>query len=80
MPLATWRTQAICRGNVDWFPPESDLDAVSRLKGICGVCPVRVPCLEDALRHPPTNDGIGVFGGTTPSERKQIRRLRKETA
>lgn len=41
-------------------------------KAVCAPCPVRVLCLEEALRRVPTDD-FGVWGGTTPTERQKIR-------
>lgn len=77
--FAPWRERAICRPNIDWFPPESDHEAVDRLRAICAECPVQTECLDDALAYPKTSDPIGVRAGLSPSERARLRReLQKE--
>lgn len=42
---------------------------VAKAKAICASCPVAAQCLEFAI-----NDNIefGIFGGTTPAERKVL--------
>ncbi|MFI1371304.1 WhiB family transcriptional regulator [Streptomyces longwoodensis] len=82
-----WRTQAACadpqyHGHEDlWFASHADKEAVAAAKRICGACPVRVPCLREAL----TEEGgqsldrrFGIRGGTTATERlNAYRRARK---
>ena len=72
--FSPWRERAICRPNIDWFPPETNTEAVNRLRAICEACPVQTECLDDALAYPKTSDQIGVRAGTTPSERARLRR------
>jgi len=43
---------------------------VRKAKGICSGCPILDNCLEWALHH----ERYGLWGGTTPYERMQIRR------
>jgi WhiB family redox-sensing transcriptional regulator len=43
-------------------------------KRICQQCPVQEPCLKEALVLSPADDEYGVRGGTTPKERRQMRR------
>lgn len=40
-------------------------------KLVCQKCPVRQPCLEEALANPGLQ---GVWGGTTGNERRRLRR------
>lgn len=40
-------------------------------KSICEQCPVKQPCLEEALANPGLQ---GVWGGTTGNERRRMRR------
>jgi len=47
--------------------------AVTIAKEFCCVCPQIVPCLEYAL----STDVDGIWGGTTATERKHMRRIRK---
>lgn len=50
-----------------WFPGLGQ--SGSEAKAICAVCPVKRECLEYALTH---DIGHGVWGGTSPRERKRI--------
>ena len=58
------------------FFPDSESDAAPALE-VCAVCPVREECLEFALT---TRQYDGVWGGTTESDRKRIRRRRAAAA
>ncbi len=72
-----WRQLAACaRPGVDpelFFPGASDKGKTRQAKRICGDCPVQAPCLADALARSPNNDH-GIYGGTTPRQRGQIRK------
>jgi WhiB family transcriptional regulator, redox-sensing transcriptional regulator len=54
-----------------WFPANGDRAAADRAKAICRSCPVRPACLEWALA---ANERTGIWGGTTPNERRALRR------
>ena len=70
----SWVGDAACNGApTQLFYPEKHLKAVEA-KAICSGCPVRSPCLEDALRR---NDKHGVWGGCSVEEREDIKRARK---
>lgn len=45
------------------------VDEVRHAKSFCQECPVSNECLDTALAHGDTN---GVWGGTTPNERRSI--------
>ena len=45
-------------------------------KTICISCPVRIQCLTSALEK----NAIGIWGGTTETERRTIKRHRKDPA
>jgi WhiB family redox-sensing transcriptional regulator len=73
----TWYDHAACRGsnnntsfsierppNDDWAEPA---------KAICATCDVRAQCLAFALDH---RERDGVWGGTTPAERRRLIRER----
>lgn len=66
-----WMEYGVCR-QVDpelWHPEKGRGDSSQAARAICGRCPVRVECLEYALAQP----GImGIFGGTTESQRRRI--------
>jgi WhiB family redox-sensing transcriptional regulator len=69
-----WMAEGACRGSdVDVFFPPFGGDAASfadRAKAVCRTCPVIHLCLEFALRE---NERHGVWGGTTPKERRRMR-------
>jgi WhiB family redox-sensing transcriptional regulator len=58
-----------------WHPANGNRAGAQRAKAICGLCPVRQECLEWALQ---VNEEHGVWGGTTPLERRKIRRDRAQ--
>jgi transposase-like protein len=71
-----WRQLAACaRPGVDpelFFPGTDDKGKTRQAKQICADCPVKAPCLADALARSPNNDH-GIYGGTTPQQRGRIR-------
>ena len=73
----TWRAGAACRNlDTEIFFPDSEADAGPALS-VCATCPVRNECLDWAIA---TRQHDGVWGGTTESERKRIRRRRAAAA
>ena len=73
MLSSEWHLQAACRGRGpgDFVQgPKFDYRSV---REICESCPVRRECLEFALRD---ESITGLWGGTTDTERRLIRRLR----
>jgi WhiB family transcriptional regulator, redox-sensing transcriptional regulator len=73
-----WRHRAACRDeDPELFFPVSEIGLgardVDRAKAICARCPVRAQCLEYALDNALD---YGVFGGTTETERRELRRAR----
>lgn len=81
VPLAGWRPYAACLHlPVDvWFT--SPGEDVTILRKVCGACPVRILCLEDAMtaeRVP--SDTHGMRGGLTAYERNKLRRQRATAA
>ncbi len=77
-----WRERAACRG-VDpelFFPtaepgPVHD-EQVAAAKWVCARCPVREPCLTEALARIP----YGVAGGLTEHERRELHAQRTRAA
>jgi hypothetical protein len=57
-----------------FFPTSGQHNVVTRAKRLCGICPVRQECLQDALDHPWLT---GIWGGTTSRERTLIRKRRR---
>jgi WhiB family redox-sensing transcriptional regulator len=80
-----WRRDAACAAAArsggmsvnDWFPERGDCVAVRRALAVCAECPVRVRCLEFALREGHLQ-AEGVWGGTTGRERRRLFRERKK--
>ena len=70
-------SRGLCRevGIELFFPEErgngSDTYSFSRI--ICSGCVVKQECLEWAIHH----EDHGMWGGTTPTERRRIRQKRK---
>ena len=54
-----------------FYPEEYEEENVAQAKTICNDCWIKDKCLAYALS---TNEKEGVWGGTTPIERKRIRR------
>jgi WhiB family redox-sensing transcriptional regulator len=79
-----WAERALCaQADPDaWFPEKGHRELAQLAKRICAHCPVRAPCLQYALSGADTWGGIatGIWGGTTPHERDQLRQQRKAGA
>lgn len=74
----TWKHKAACRhADPDIFFPETSSSTMyNEALAYCQGCKVRATCLAEHL-----DEKHGVFGGTTPLQRKQLRgKRRKETA
>lgn len=66
--------KALCLGmDPELFFFSEEPEDIAMAKELCAGCPVREPCLELALAIPASDDKWGVFAGTTPDERVQIR-------
>lgn len=72
IPETGWWHHAACKGmdTEIWFPGHGYDTRWNRARKICMQCPVRTLCLNDAIKH---NDEYGMFGGLTPTERKEAR-------
>jgi WhiB family transcriptional regulator, redox-sensing transcriptional regulator len=77
--VMSWRAKGRCRGSdpAVFYPPPEDDSQAEEAKLICGICPVRQPCLEFALT---TREKHGVWGGLTERERRRVLRQRRKTA
>jgi len=78
-----WAERGLCvQADPDWFPDKNQRDLAAIAKRICGHCPVGAQCLDYVLSGADTWGGIttGIWGGTTPQERDQLRRQRKTAA
>jgi WhiB family redox-sensing transcriptional regulator len=76
-----WQWRAACRGeDTSLFFPPSHLEERDERKGrerrakaVCATCPVRVECLEYAIRIHETH---GIWGGLSEIERRLLVRQR----
>ncbi len=76
----SWQEKAACRGaNTDMFFLEEDQTKINQKKlvatrELCGGCPVSEQCLDFALDN---YIHFGIWAGTTPLQRKAMRRERR---
>jgi hypothetical protein len=75
-----WWHHAACKGHdlAVFFPREREYAQLAR--HICGGCPVRGPCLAEALRHErgaKKGDRTGIWGGLTGHERHRLAAARE---
>ena len=71
-----WMDQAACKGMATerFFPEIGEGRKASEAKAICAGCQVQQPCRDLAVRGADSQDtDHGVFGGTIPKERGQLR-------
>ena len=69
-----WHADAACRGmGPDAFviARGANVNTMARARAVCATCPASEPCLSYALADP---DCVGIWGGTTGTERRQLRR------
>ena len=76
---AAWRTQARCRGMPPdvFYPADKEsrdrrIEREHRAKQVCRSCPVLAICREYAME---AGESHGVWGATTPSERRSAAAL-----
>lgn len=70
-----WKQHAACAGvDPEIFYPEHG-GSSRPARAICATCPVREPCLRYALFNDSDAFSFGVWGGTSPRERRELRRL-----
>jgi WhiB family transcriptional regulator, redox-sensing transcriptional regulator len=83
--VPSWQFRAACRGEdtalffaPNYFEQRQEKEArEAKAKRICHVCPVRIDCLEYALR---IREPYGVWGGLNESERRTLLRERERRA
>lgn len=71
--MTHWSALALC-AEADpeaWYPEVGE--AAAAVKRICARCPVRLPCLEDALA---SSERWGIRGGLSYNERRRLKRER----
>lgn len=69
----TWMDDASCAQIApdDWFPEKGELS--KEVRRICAACPVRLQCLEYALRN---EEQFGIWGGHSAVELRKLRKVR----
>lgn len=71
-----WQDDALCaQTDPEAFLPEKG-GSVAPAKRICGRCTVRAACLMYAFE---TNEDMGIWGGLSYNERKQLRKRLNKT-
>jgi hypothetical protein len=68
-----WRTRAACRADgisPDAMFPDSDKERTKDARVICAGCPVRRPCLREAIDS--GDNQWGIRGGLMPEERRAV--------
>ncbi|RIQ37442.1 WhiB family transcriptional regulator [Jiangella rhizosphaerae] len=77
---ASWWEYGLCRAwDADLFcvpdgvSPSRKRAQESKAKRICQMCPVREPCLDEAMAR---DEQYGVWGGLDTEERRQLERRR----
>lgn len=69
-----WADDALCaQTDPELFHPPKGGSA-SDAKKVCGNCPVRVDCLEHALRN---REFLSIWGGTTGNQRRRMLKKRR---
>jgi WhiB family redox-sensing transcriptional regulator len=72
-----WRADAICaQVDPELFYPDAGRSTAAA-KRVCMGCPARRACLDYALAH---GENTGIWGGTTPDQRKAMRRTWRRDA
>ena len=72
--MGEWVSRALCaQTDPELFFPERG-ESGNLARRICADCEVREECLEFALKDPTT---VGVWGGTTTHQRRQINQQRR---
>lgn len=68
-----WVQEAACRGMdpAEFYPHRGQM--LTSIKHLCADCPVRRECLEHAITTP---EPLGLWGGKSERERREIRRQR----
>ena len=75
-----WTGQARCAGtDPEIFFTDTKINE-RRAKGICAGCPVRLPCLDEAMAAEIPKYRWGIWGGTGPRERNRIARRKNQAA
>lgn len=76
-----WQADAACL-DMDpaiFFPERGDREAVVLAKSVCARCPVSDPCRELGMAQS-AFENFGIYGGTTFTERRNLKRQRRKAS
>lgn len=78
--MADYRDRARCRNeDPELFYPLGEgrafTEQIAEAKEVCGACPVRAECLEDALAR---REPDGIWGALTADERRALLRRQRD--
>lgn len=76
-PAGAWAARAACRGQDTRVFFVERGEPTTEARRLCATCPVRDDCLDYALA---ANITFGIWGGTSPLQRRQLQRTRRRTA
>jgi WhiB family redox-sensing transcriptional regulator len=69
----SWKNKAICGGLTELFYSEERVDQQAA-RSVCVECPVRLDCLDYAVRH---REKFGIWGGLGEERRRPLMRLHR---
>lgn len=76
-PPTQFSARPVCaETDPDLFFPDQDSWQVQIARRVCAGCPIKDECLEMALQR---HEAFGVWGGTTPRQRRRMWRRREES-
>lgn len=72
----TWSQRGLCRQSTDsyWTSDITTHNLMPSFAIICARCPVRTLCLDFALNTEASDGESGVWGGTTPHQRRLLKK------
>jgi WhiB family redox-sensing transcriptional regulator len=75
MAVQAWRDDALCVGlpSEVFFPETMTNNRFDAALKVCAKCKVQIQCLRLVIGLDDVDDRWGVFGGTTPRQRRVIR-------
>jgi ribosomal protein S27AE len=72
--MIDWK-KARCAGSKDpaFFPDDDVVEAAPHIQVMCAMCPINAGCLAWALEMESRDGEAGVWGGTTPFQRRKLK-------
>lgn len=80
---SAWRNEAACLNHTAvFFPKIETATALATARRVCGICPVRTECLDDAIAHETGGSECrsGIRGGKDPVQRATLATSRRKNA